>query len=567
MIRRARPSAACAGFLLAAVIGAAAPGAAAAGDAPASVTWEGAAPVRRAEWELRLRRLAPASPGAGLPLVVRVAVDAERQAAEQGDAAFATWKVHRHRVELRISADIPEEPDLLSPALASARFLAAYPGAARNAVLAAAFGAHRAGTWWGRPSSSWAPLLREAGILPSPESLASPAGDSASPSLLEVGAAASALDAWARGEGERAVERAVGSGAAPLAILRRYLERASREPLPPTPARVLPAESLRGISFAMENSVEGSYLSRRSGETLARLQRDGANAVSVIPYAFQRSRDAPELRFPGRNPRGETEEGVLRAAQDAHRRGLAVLLKPQIWLWRGFTGDIAMANDADWSAWFRNYRRYLIRFAAVAEAGRAEMFDVGVELCATEKREREWRELIAAVRKATSAPLVYSCNWGKGAEAVPFWDTLDAIGVDFYDPLSAANHPTDAELADGVRSATLPLARVAARTKKPVYLSEVGFPSVAGAWVSPHDEASPRPYSASDPARCARAVFSALEDAPWFRGLFWWKAFSSGEEAAPGEKTFNVLGRPIEAAIREGFQKMRARESGKRPGI
>jgi hypothetical protein len=235
---------------------------------------------------------------------------------------------------------------------------------------------------------------------------------------------------------------------------------------------------------------------------------------------------------------------------------MAALVKPQIWLWRGFTGIIEMRSEADWSEWFRRYRAYLVRFAVVAEAGRAEMFDVGVELCATERREREWRETIRAVRAVTGASLVYSCNWGKGVDAVPFWDALDAIGVDFYDPLSASGDPTDRELVAGARAAARPLAAASAKFGKPVYLTEVGFPSVAGAWLAPNDEETPRPFSAKDPARCARAIFAAFAGERWCRGMFWWKAFSDGHEAESGAKSFNVLGRPIEAAIREGFRRM-----------
>jgi hypothetical protein len=215
-----------------------------------------------------------------------------------------------------------------------------------------------------------------------------------------------------------------------------------------------------------------------------------------------------------------------------------------------------MTSEPDWAEWFRQYREYLVRYAVVAEAGGAELFDVGVELCATERREREWREAIRGLRAATGAALVYSCNWGKGAAAVPFWDALDAIGVDFYDPLSAKTNPTDADLVEGVREAARPLMAAAARFGKPVYLTEIGYPSVAAAWLAPNDERSPRPFSARDAARCARAAFAALAGEGWCRGMFWWKAFSDGRDADADEKTFNILGRPIENAIREGFRRM-----------
>ena len=501
-------------------------------------------------------RLASVKGQSGLPIVLKVSAAVEQQAAEDGDAAFATYALRHHRVEVHVAKDAPASVDLVSPALASARFLAAHPAAERRPVLLAAWGAWRTGLWWGRPVSGWAAMLRAAGALPDAEELCRAGGKADAPTMLAVGAAASALDAWANAEGEAAVESALAGGEPPLEEIRGALAAAARRPFTPPPRRALPPATLRGITFAMENSVGGSYLSRRSAETLDRLKRDGANAVSVIPYAFQRNARSPELRFPGRNPRGETEEGILRAVDDARRRGMAALVKPQIWLWRGFTGDIAMTSEADWAEWFRQYRAYLVRFAVVAEAAGADVFDVGVELCATERREREWRETIAAVRAATGAALVYSCNWGKGVGAVPFWDALDAVGVDFYDPLSSRGDPTDAELAAGVRAAARPLAAAAARLGRPVYLTEVGFPSVAGAWLAPSDEESPRPFSSADPARCARAVFAALSGETWCRGMFWWKAFSDGHEAAAAAKSFNILGRPIETAIREGFRKI-----------
>ena len=512
--------------------------------------------AREGEWRRAIERFATDDPGAGLPVRLTVRARIEEQAAEDGDAAFATFSVRHHAVVVHAAGDAPRSPDLVSPALASARFLSAYPEAERFAVLVAAYGAQRAGTWWGRPPEAWAPMLRAAGLCPTAEELVRATGNSEPPSILEVGAAASAIDRWVRAEGRAAVERQLGAREPPLSRLRRYLAAAAAAPFSPPPRRSLPPTTLRGFTFAMANRAEGSYLSRRSPAALDRLRSDGADAVAVVPYAFQRSAGSPELRFPGRDPHGESEEAILQATSDARRRGMAVLVKPQIWLWRGFTGDIAMRSEADWESWFRTYRAYVIRFAVVAEAAGANLFDVGVELCATEGRERQWRELIAAVRAVTGAPLVYSCNWGKGVASVRFWDALDGIGVDLYDPLSSSAGPTDAELAAGARSAMAPLAAASQRTGRPVFLTEVGFPSVAGAWMSPNDEESPRPYSAEDPARCARAVFAALDGARWCRGLFWWKAFSDGREAEAGRKTFNLLGRPIEEAIRDGFRKM-----------
>jgi hypothetical protein len=490
-----------------------------------------------------------------LPLAVSVFSGVSAMARADGDCRFATLARRGGEVEVHVAADAPENPDLVSPVFASAVFLALHPEAVRRPGLLAGYGAYRAGAWWGRGTAEWGPLLAAAGLLPTAEELAA-AGEPDASDLLFVGGAAAVVAAWAQEAGRSAVERALASGEAPAEDLRRGRSSAASLPAAAPPRRLLPPGFLRGISFAMSNSMEGSYLSPRCGATLDRLKRDWIGAISVMPFAFQRRADSPAISLPRHEPREETEEAVLAAARAGHARGLAVLVKPQIWLWRGFTGDIGMKDEADWKAWFRGYRRFVLRHAVVAEAAGAELFDVGVELCATEKRERDWRGLIALVRLATGAPLIYSCNWGRGAASVPFWDALDAVGVDFYDPLSSDARASDRELAQGALAAARPLAEASSRFARPVYLTEVGFPPVAAAWISPSDEDARRPFFPEDAARSARAVFEAIGGASWCRGFFWWKAFSDGGESRGEEKSFNVVGMPIERVIRDGYRRI-----------
>ena len=49
------------------------------------------------------------------------------------------------------------------------------------------------------------------------------------------------------------------------------------------------------------------------------------------------------------------------------------------------------------------------------------------------------------------------------------------------------------------------------------------------------------------------AVFRALNGKSWWKGVYWWKAFSSGQGARPDDRGYNVLGPPSEKAIAEGF--------------
>jgi hypothetical protein len=307
----------------------------------------------------------------------------------------------------------------------------------------------------------------------------------------------------------------------------------------------------------MSNSVESSYASPRSRETLARIAGIGADSVSIMPFAFLREADVPWIGFIHRRPGGETDEGTVRAVEDARRLRMSAMVKPQLWVGRGrFVGEIAMRTEGDWKLFFESYRRFLVHHAIVSEAAGAALFCVGTELVATESRVREWRETIAAARLATGAPLIYAANWAAGAPKVAFWDALDAVGVDFYDSLSKDPRASDEALEAGVGAAAEPLERLAAAARKPVIFAEAGYPSVQGAWIAPHDErAGPSP-SAADAGRAIAAVFRALRGKAWWKGVYWWKAFSSGRDAAGTERGYNILGSPAEHAIAEGFARM-----------
>ena len=458
------------------------------------------------------------------------------------------------RVDLDVSA--PPEPDLISPALASAAYAAREERLLSRPVILAALGAHYSRRWWGRDVDGFAAFVRRARVEPSASQVVSSDPD-VSP-VLAVGAAASWIDAGIRIEGEaKAFETLVGAGAPLEAALERWAERAAARRAAPAPRRPFPPGFLRGISYAMSNSVDGSYASPRSRQTLARVAGMSADSVSLMPFAFLRDPHGTEIGFIHRNPGGETDEGTVRAVRDARDLGMSAMVKPQLWIGRGrFVGEVAMGSETSWRRFFDSYRRFIVHHAIVAEAAGAGLYCVGTEMVATEKREKEWRETIAAVRLATGAPLLYASNWAAGAPVVPFWDALDAIGVDFYDSLSTDPEASDAALEAGVAAAAAPLERLARASGKPVIFTEAGYPPVRGAWIAPHDENSGRPLSPADAGRAVAAVFRALGGKTWWKGVYWWKAFSNGQGARPEDRSYNVLGTPSERAITEGFLRL-----------
>jgi len=165
--------------------------------------------------------------------------------------------------------------------------------------------------------ATFAAFARQAGVQPTEAQVVS--SDPELSPVIAVGAAASWLDEGARKDGEAAVLRALTEGDAALeAALKRWALAASARKAAAAPARrALPPGFLRGISYAMSNSVDSSYASPRSRETITRLAKMFADSISIMPFAFMRDAHSPSISFIHRSPGGETDEGTVRAVSDA----------------------------------------------------------------------------------------------------------------------------------------------------------------------------------------------------------------------------------------------------------
>ncbi|MFY9822201.1 MAG: hypothetical protein WAM82_12520, partial [Thermoanaerobaculia bacterium] len=322
-------------------------------------------------------------------------------------------------------------------------------------------------------------------------------------------------------------------------------------PSRPAPTRSNLPPFLAGVSLAMLNRLETGYHAPGVGRQLDAFAALGANAVSLMPFAFQRSLDQPEIAFLNHGPGSETDVGLIHATRLARARGFHVLYKPHLWARGGWSGDVEMKTEEDWARWWQSYRRYVLHHAFLARWAGADLFSVGCELSKTVKREAEWRDLIAAVRLLYPGIVTYSGNWYGDLEGVRFWDALDLIGIDAYDPLSASPQATRADLERGARDVAARFARAARRTGKRILLTEVGFAARKAAWVAPHTE-SGEP-SEDDQALAYQALFAALARRPWLAGTFVWKAFSAPLAEGRGEADFRFQGRKAEGVIREYY--------------
>ncbi len=294
--------------------------------------------------------------------------------------------------------------------------------------------------------------------------------------------------------------------------------------------------------------------------TLDELQAMGVNWVAIHPYGRIGTDGTVSWSWPRRRRRGGATEGergspppanspaalggppgaaeappgapdsaprwLRRPIEEAHRRGLKIMVKPHLANWRDYAwrGDISYETDEAWNRFFTTYAEWIVAMAAFAEG--ADAFVVGTELGGTTEHEASWREIITSVREVYDGPLTYAANWD-AYERVSFWDALDSVGIQAYFPVldepSAGGHvPSQAVLDAGWEDIRRRVAAFSRRVGKPVIFTEVGYNNSPAAAIRPWD------WQADGDAeelqvRCMIAAFRAIDAEPAIEGAFLWK--------------------------------------------
>lgn len=277
---------------------------------------------------------------------------------------------------------------------------------------------------------------------------------------------------------------------------------------------------------------------------LRKARQLGARAVAVVPFLWQPSPTSPDL------VRGQdmSDEQLHAAISQAHALGLAVVVKPHVWVPTSWAGAVVMISEQDWQTWFANYRRELDRIGRIAEEEKAEALVIGTELSQTSRRP-EWNELISTARTLYSGRLTYVAHNDEEAGAVPFWSGLDAIGVSLYPPLG--DDDDGAGRRDKMKTVADRLDTLAAQTGKSIIVGEIGLRSAQGAAAEPWQSAEER-VAAAAPALQADVLgdWLAVLRRPTVRGVLIWRWLTDPDAGGMTDTDFTVQGKPAERVLR-----------------
>jgi hypothetical protein len=306
-----------------------------------------------------------------------------------------------------------------------------------------------------------------------------------------------------------------------------------------------------GVTWEVSRKVEA--------EDLKWLASTGANGIVQMPFPRQPRPDEPVIEDPDLRVWGQRERGLRQTSRLAREYGIATILKPHLFIGEPnsglWPGDIRLRSMADWEVWFANYRKMILRYAELAAEEGMEAFCVGAELRQTMSFEKEWRSLIADVRRVYPGVVMYSVNWDD-YEEFTFPDAVDVIGVQAYFPLAYSRRPSRHEIQAGWEHALRNFEKWVARVGKPIVFTEVGFHSCQGSLGRPWEWHFPGMATDFDlQADAYDVTLDVLRRKPWLRGLYFWKWLPDhSREALGGDDDFHPQGKPAEEIMRRHFQ-------------
>ncbi|MEO1013424.1 MAG: glycoside hydrolase TIM-barrel-like domain-containing protein [Bacteroidota bacterium] len=311
------------------------------------------------------------------------------------------------------------------------------------------------------------------------------------------------------------------------------------------------AERINGISFvASREKVEQ--------ENVDEVLRLKANHAAVMPFGFTRDIHSPEVIFDtGRQWYGETSEGAEQYLRLLKKNGIRVMLKPQIWIWRGeFTGTLKMKTEEDWKTFEASYSQFILSYARLAQKTKVAILCIGTELEQfVVNRPDYWRKLIKEIRGLYSGKLTYAANWDEYTRT-PFWEQLDYIGVDAYFPLSEERDPSAEQLEKGWQKWKGHMEELSKKVGKPVLFTEFGYRSMdytaKKPWLVDRNQEN---VNLQAQARATQVIFDEFWKEDWFAGGYIWKWFIDHEKSGGSKNNrFTPQNKPAEETIRAFYK-------------
>lgn len=304
---------------------------------------------------------------------------------------------------------------------------------------------------------------------------------------------------------------------------------------------------IKGITFA-PFACQGTFEKEKTYQSLKVMkERTGADFIILVPNGLQDTPQSETIDYTGKATVGDEElEKIIAYAKSL---GLRVALKPTVncknGTWRAhicfFDEDVVC--EPKWSNWFAAYTEFQLHYARIAQKCGCEIFIAGCEMVQAEKRETEWRKLIADIRKEYTGLVSYNTDKYQ-EDRVKWWDCVDVISSSGYYPIDQWEQELDR------------IEKVVKKFHKPFFFAEAGCMSVTGSNRIPNNWCIKGEADLEGQAAWYQAMFEACSKRDWVGGVcIWdWPAWLYQEENAEKQMDYAVYAKPAEHIIKKYYR-------------
>ena len=268
-------------------------------------------------------------------------------------------------------------------------------------------------------------------------------------------------------------------------------------------------EYICGMTYA-PFARKGSYQEKRAFDSLRKMKENtNSNFVILAPNGLQDTAQSEEICYTSEATVSDDElKGMIDYAKEL---GMRVALKPTVncknGTWRAHVNffDEDVVCEPKWCNWFESYTEFQLHYARLAKEMGVEMHIAGCEMVMAERREAEWRKLIADIRSEFDGLVSY--NTDKYQEHnVKWWDAVDVISSSGYYPLEDWEHQLDR------------IEAVVKKFQKPFFFAEAGCMSIVDSNKVPNDWTVQGEADAKGQADWYETMFEACLKRDWVNG-------------------------------------------------
>lgn len=305
-------------------------------------------------------------------------------------------------------------------------------------------------------------------------------------------------------------------------------------------------EYICGMTYA-PFARKGSYQEKRAFDSLRKMKENtNSNFVILAPNGLQDTAQSEEICYTSEATVSDDElKGMIDYAKEL---GMRVALKPTVncknGTWRAYVNffDEDVVCEPKWCNWFESYTEFQLHYARLAKEMGVEMHIAGCEMVMAERREAEWRKLIADIRSEFDGLVSY--NTDKYQEHnVKWWDAVDVISSSGYYPLEDWENQLDR------------IEAVVKKFQKPFFFAEAGCMSIVDSNKVPNDWAVQGEADAKGQADWYEAMFEACLKRDWVKGMaFWsWSSHLYTKNDALKRKDYEIYAKPAEKIVKKYY--------------